>query len=86
MSVDAIERMEMMFIIGIMIITTLFYGGLGVVTLVVASKKNKTNPKDAKNWKTLSIILFGICAFEVLGIMAAFVVPYVLSNLSVLLV
>lgn len=83
MSVEAIEKFEMISALGAMVIVLIFYVGLAVVCLVLSSKKKKTDPKDAKNWKNLGIILLSVGGVAVLGSVAAFVVPMILYEASV---
>lgn len=86
MSIEAIERFEMIFAVGLTVIMFLFFTALAIISFVISSKKKKTNPSDAKTWKTIGIILIAVNAFMLLGVAFALIVPAVLSSAAVVLI
>lgn len=86
MELEAIERFEMILAVGLMVIMFLFFTVLTIICFVISSKKKKTNPGDAKTWKTIGIILIAITAFMLLGVAFALIVPAVLSSAAVVLI
>ena len=60
---SALERFEMIFSIGSLIIGVLAYVGLAIACFVISSKKKYKNPADSKTWKTLGIILVAVAGF-----------------------
>lgn len=83
MSADAIERFEMIFAIGVAVITVLAYATLSIICFVISSKKKYKNPEDSKTWRTLGIILVCVGGFALLGVAAAFLVPALMMNMLV---
>ena len=79
---DSVDRMEMILSIGILVISVLFYVVLGIIFLVIASKKKQTDPKDAKNWRILGIICMCISGFALIATMIAFLIPAILIDMS----
>ncbi len=79
MELEMIERMEMIFAIGLVVIMFLFFAVLTVICFVISSKKKKTNPSDAKTWKTIGIILIAVTAFMLIGVAFAVIVPAMIS-------
>ncbi len=79
----AVERFELIYAIGAIIIGILVYVIAGIVFFVIASKKKQTNPKDAKNWKILGIIFMSIAGLILLGVGGAFIIPAILSDMAV---
>ncbi len=86
MSIEAIERFEMIFAVGLTVIMFLFFTALTIICFVISSKKKKTNPGDAKTWKTIGIILIAVNAFMLLGVAFALIVPAALSSAAVVLI
>ena len=84
MSIEAIERFEMIFAIGMVVAMFLFFTVLTIISFVISSKKKETNPSDSKTWKTIGIILIAVNAFMLLGVAFAFIVPAILSAALVL--
>jgi len=84
MSIEAIERFEMIFAIGMVVVMFLFFTVLAIISFVISSKKKETNPSDSKTWKTIGIILIAVNAFMLLGVAFAFIVPAILSAAVVL--
>ena len=84
MSIEAIERFEMIFAIGMVVAMFLFFTVLTIISFVISSKKKETNPSDSKTWKTIGIILIAVNAFMLLGVAFAFIVPAILSAAAVL--
>lgn len=84
MSIEAIERFEMIFAIGMVVAMFLFFTVLAIISFVISSKKKETNPSDSKTWKTIGIILIAVNAFMLLGVAFAFIVPAILSAAVVL--
>ena len=82
----ALEKFEMLYAVGVFIVMFIGYAAMGVVFFVIASKKKRTNPPDAKNWKILGIIFFCIAGFGLLCGFIAFGVPALLSEAAVLIV
>ncbi len=80
MSMEAMERFELILAIGTTIIGVLFYAVLAIVCFVVSSKKKKTNPADSKTWKTLGTILVVVGVFALVGVAAALIIPMLLSQ------
>lgn len=79
MSIEAIERFEMILAVGLIVIMFLFFTVLTIICFVISSKKKKINPSDAKTWKTIGIILIAVTAFMLLGVAFAFIVPAMLA-------
>lgn len=86
MSIEAIERFEMIFAIGMVVVTFIAFAALSIVCFVISSKKKETNPSDSKTWKTIGIILIAVNAFMLLGVAFALIVPAVLSSAAVVLI
>ena len=86
MSIEAIERFEMIFAVGLTVIMFLFFTALAIISFVISSKKKKTNPSDAKTWKTIGIILVAVIIVMVVGVAAAFIVPALLSSAAAVFV
>ena len=70
---SALDKFEMIFTIGALVIGILAYVGLAVACFVVSAKKKNKNPADSKTWKTLGIILVAVAGFCVIA--AAIMVP-----------
>ena len=79
MSMEAMERFEMICTIGTVVIGIIFYIILAVVCFVISSKKKETNPADSKTWKTLGIVLVCSGAFIVVMMGAALLITVLLS-------
>ncbi len=79
MEMEAIERFEMIFAIGLVVIMFLFFTVLAIISFVISSKKKNTNPDDAKTWKTIGIILIAVTVFMLIGVAFAIIVPAMLS-------
>lgn len=77
----SIEAFEMIVAFGLIAIMFLFFVVLAIICFVISSKKKKTNPSDAKTWKTIGIILVAINIVMILGIAFAFIVPAMLASL-----
>ncbi|MBR4112856.1 MAG: hypothetical protein IKK53_07470 [Ruminiclostridium sp.] len=80
MSMEAMDKFEMIIAIGTVIICVLFYVVLAIVCFVISSKKKKTNPADSKTWKTLGTILVVVGIFALVGVGAAVIIPMLLSQ------
>jgi len=80
MSMEAMDKFEMIIAIGTVIICVLFYVVLAIVCFVISSKKKKTNPADSKTWKTLGTILVVVGVFALVGVGAAVIIPMLLSQ------
>ncbi len=69
----SVEALESFIAAGMMASMMLVYIIAGIIFLVVSSKVKKKNPKDAKNWFWVGIIMFGFAAIGLLGTIFAFV-------------
>lgn len=68
------ETFETTIIIGMMTCMLLVYVVAGIIFLVISSKTKKKNPKDAKNWLWVSILMFGFAALGLIGMVFSLVV------------
>lgn len=79
---EVVERFEMIFAIGTMVIILLVYVVAGIIFFAVASKKKRTNPADAKNWKILGVLFMVIGGLVILGTVGTFVLAGIAERVS----